>query len=275
MSELHNKSSAAIFAKYAKPVCDISRMNLWAEMLMGGASATEMLLEFPSTDIWVSSLTRRSLGAGANKYHGQSLICSGAALIWVTPTVTYTHAIFSRRHKALILSPITAHLDRTLPPLVGMLRAWGTINERSPLLDDEAPLNRLKTIDAALSFRNRYDQFDAAALQLTVSMDLLLNIEKSRMANPFNNSTLSMTHSLLLSVWCGSKPWRDKHGWSSPRDDDPEHVELLTTEQFLVRGLKHYGQDSINLMIEMAEQYGYPEDALGKALLHMSKFQSY
>jgi hypothetical protein len=275
MSEYHNESSAAIFAKYAKPVCDISRMNLWAEMLMDGASATEMLLEFPSTDIWVSSLRRRSHGAGANKYHGQSLVCSGASLIWVTPTITYTHAIFSRRHKALILSPITNHLASLLPPLVGVLRAWGTINKLSPLMDAEAPLNRLKTIDASLPFRNSYDKFDAAALQLTVSMDLLLNIEKSRMEDPFTNSTLSMTHSLLLSVWWGSKPWRDRHGWPSPRDDDPEHVKLLTAEQFLVRGLKHYGQDSINLMIEMAEQYGYPEDALGKALLHMSKFQSY
>lgn len=242
---------------------------------MGGASATEMLLEFPSTDIWVSNLTRRSHGKGAHKYQGYSLVCSGSALIWVTPTYTYTHAIFSRRHEALILTPITTHPARTLSPLVGMLRAWGSINEQSPLLNEEAPLNRLKTIDAALSFHYRYDKFDAAALPLTVSMDLLLNIEKSRMKNPVNNSTLSMTHSLLLSVWCGSRPWGDKHGWSSPRDDDPEYVELLTTEQFLVRGLKHYGQDSINRMIQMAEEYGYPEDALGKALLHMSKFQSY
>jgi hypothetical protein len=245
-------------------------------MLMDGASASDMLLEFPSTDVWVSNLIRRSHGNSSNKYHGRALVCSGAALIWVTPLATYTQAIFSRRHKALVLAPIDGYASSTqLSPLVSRLRLWDSIDYKPLMWDKEAPLNRLNTIDASLSFQGRYNRFDAAALQLTSSMDLLLNIDKSRMDNQFSNPALSMTLSILLSIWRGYAPARDTYGWLSPRDDDPEYVERLTPEQFLVRGLKHYGQDSINRMIQMAEEYGYPEDALGKALLHMSKFQSY
>lgn len=269
MSRPHNIPSADIFQKYARRECDEERVRLWVSMLLDGASSANMLLEFPAKDIWISALKRRAKGKTA-AYSGCSLVCSGSCLIWVHPHETTVLGIFSRRHGKLIVNPYSVGQQSGTTSLAALCQSW--FRAWSP--ETIAQLNKLDTIGSTFPLAFQYDRFDAAATPLTLSMDLLLYISRKEV-NDLSSENRSRTIRLLQSIWLDCATAEGPHNWVSPRGDDPAHVDKLSTDQFLVRGLKHFESEAIKNMIRMTEKYGYPDNALGKALAHMSKFQSY